>query len=59
MLGSAWIVPAAATLGALLSVAYSARFAFSTYLGPALRRAAASTPHDPPFGMWAAGRGCW
>jgi len=52
VLGSAWIVPAAATLGALLSVAYSARFAFSTYLGQ--RHAALpKTPHDPPFGMWA------
>ncbi|MBI5131939.1 MAG: monovalent cation/H+ antiporter subunit A [Rhodopseudomonas palustris] len=50
--GSVWIVPAAATLGALLSVAYSARFAVSTYLGRP-RAALTKHPHDPPFGMWA------
>ncbi|ABD89390.1 monovalent cation/H+ antiporter subunit A [Rhodopseudomonas palustris] len=52
ILGNAWIVPAAATLGALLSVAYSARFAFSTYLGSRCD-VLPKTPHDPPFGMWA------
>ncbi|MCG6204647.1 monovalent cation/H+ antiporter subunit A [Rhodopseudomonas sp. HC1] len=50
--GSIWIVPAAATLGALLSVAYSARFVFGTYLGQP-RAALDHHPHDPPFGMWA------
>ncbi len=50
--GSVWIVPAAATVGALLSVAYSARFAFSTYLGQP-RAELDHHPHDPPIGMWA------
>ncbi|WP_041798480.1 monovalent cation/H+ antiporter subunit A [Rhodopseudomonas palustris] len=50
--GSVWLVPAAATLGALLSVAYSVRFAVSTYLGRP-RAVLDVTPHDPPFGMWA------
>jgi multicomponent K+:H+ antiporter subunit A len=49
--GTAWIVPLAATLGALLSVAYSARFAFGVYLGPE-RSEYPHRPHDPPFGMW-------
>ncbi|QDL97710.1 monovalent cation/H+ antiporter subunit A [Rhodopseudomonas palustris] len=50
-MGQDWIVPVAATVGALLSAAYSARLAFATYLGR--RHAHASgTPHDPPVGMW-------
>jgi multicomponent K+:H+ antiporter subunit A len=50
--GNAWIIPASATIAALLSVAYSLRFAHGVYL----KRAAsthAHPPHDPPFGMWA------
>ncbi|MGP9814278.1 monovalent cation/H+ antiporter subunit A [Rhodopseudomonas sp. NSM] len=50
--GSVWLVPAAATLGALLSVAYSVRFAVSTYLGKP-RAVLDARLHDPPFGMWA------
>jgi multicomponent K+:H+ antiporter subunit A len=51
-MGLAWIVPVAATVGALLSAAYSARLAFATYLGR--RHAyAAGTPHDPSVGLWA------
>ncbi|TCP38904.1 monovalent cation/H+ antiporter subunit A [Rhodovulum marinum] len=51
--GSHWAVPAAATLGALLSVAYSFRFIAHVFLGP-VRDDYPSKPHDPPFGMWAA-----
>jgi multicomponent K+:H+ antiporter subunit A len=49
--GIAWLLPAAATLGALLSVAYSARFAYATYLGPK-RTDYPHKPHDPTFGLW-------
>ncbi len=47
------IVPVLATIGALLSVAYSFRFIFHTFFGP-VRDDYPSQPHDPPFGMWAA-----
>lgn len=47
------IVPVLATIGALLSVAYSFRFIWHTFFGP-VRDDYPSTPHDPPFGMWAA-----
>ncbi|WP_224817043.1 monovalent cation/H+ antiporter subunit A [Hasllibacter sp. MH4015] len=52
-LGSHYVVPIAATLGALLSVAYSFRFVAHVFLGPK-RDDYPATPHDPPFGMWAA-----
>ena len=51
--GNPWIVPVLATIGALLSVAYSLRFIFHVFAGPA-RDDYPSHPHDPPFGMWAA-----
>ncbi|MDW4500058.1 monovalent cation/H+ antiporter subunit A [Sulfitobacter sp. D35] len=51
--GSHYAVPALATLGALLSVAYSLRFVFHVFLGP-VRDDYPHKPHDPPFGMWAA-----
>ncbi|MCU4652712.1 monovalent cation/H+ antiporter subunit A [Roseibacterium sp. SDUM158016] len=51
--GSEWAVPVLATLGALLSVAYSFRFAVHVFLGP-VRDDYPHKPHDPPFGMWAA-----
>ena len=51
--GSDWAVPALATLGALLSVAYSFRFVGHVFLGP-VRDDYPHKPHDPPFGMWAA-----
>ena len=51
--GSAWAVPVLATLGALLSVAYSFRFVAHVFLGP-VRDDYPHKPHDPPFGMWAA-----
>jgi len=47
------IVPALATFGALLSVAYSFRFIFHTFFGP-VRDDYPSQPHDPGFGLWAA-----
>lgn len=49
--GNAWLLPVLATLGALLSVAYSARLAWRTYLGP-IRSDYPHHPHDPPFGLW-------
>ncbi|HKL55041.1 MAG: monovalent cation/H+ antiporter subunit A [Roseovarius sp.] len=51
--GNPWIVPVLATVGALLSVAYSLRFIFHVFAGPA-RDDYPAHPHDPPFGMWAA-----
>lgn len=51
--GNPYIVPALATLGALLSVAYSLRFIFHVFMGP-VRDDYPHKPHDPPFGMWAA-----
>jgi len=51
--GSHYAVPVLATLGALLSVAYSLRFISHVFLGP-VRDDYPHKPHDPPFGMWAA-----
>jgi multicomponent K+:H+ antiporter subunit A len=51
--GSAYTVPVLATIGALLSVAYSFRFISHVFLGP-VRDDYPSKPHDPPFGLWAA-----
>ena len=48
--GSAWIVPALATLGAALSVAYSLRYVGHVYFGP--RRPTPKAPHDAPAGLW-------
>ncbi|WP_172293464.1 monovalent cation/H+ antiporter subunit A [Pseudoruegeria sp. HB172150] len=50
---SHYFVPVLATLGALLSVAYSLRFIFHTFGGP-VRKDYPHKPHDPPFGMYAA-----
>ena len=52
-LGNAYFVPALATFGALLSVAYSLRFISHVFLGP-VRDDYPHKPHDPQFGMWAA-----
>jgi multicomponent K+:H+ antiporter subunit A len=49
--GNPWIMPTLATIGALLSVAYSARLAIAVYLGP-VRNDYPHHPHDPPPGMW-------
>ncbi len=51
--GNPWIVPVLATLGACLSVAYAFRFIFHVFGGP-VREDYPATPHDPPFGLYAA-----
>ncbi|MCO4842850.1 MAG: monovalent cation/H+ antiporter subunit A [Yoonia sp.] len=51
--GSHYALPVLATLGALLSVAYSFRFIAHVFLGP-VRDDYPSQPHDPGFGLWAA-----
>ena len=50
--GSTMAVSVAATIGALLSVAYSLRFIWHVFFGP-VRDDYPSKPHDPPLGMWA------
>ena len=45
------MVPVLATLGALLSVAYSFRFVDGRVLGPR-RDDYPRHPHDPPVGLW-------
>ena len=52
-LSNPYLVPALATLGSLMSAAYSYRFVSHVFLGP-VREDYPHTPHDPPFGMWAA-----
>jgi multicomponent K+:H+ antiporter subunit A len=47
-----WIVPALATFGSLMSVAYSFRFIVHVFFGP-VRDDYPHKPHDPPAGMWA------
>ncbi|THH37037.1 monovalent cation/H+ antiporter subunit A [Aliishimia ponticola] len=49
--GSHHAVPILATVGALLSVAYSFRFIVHVFFGP-VRDDYPSKPHDPPVGMW-------
>lgn len=49
--GPWWLVPAVATLGALLSVGYSVRFGLNTFFGPE-PESYPHPPHDPPVGMW-------
>ncbi len=49
--GNAWILAAGATAAALLSVAYSLRFALGVYLGPK-RADYPHPPHEPPAGLW-------
>ncbi len=51
--GNDWLLPALACLGALLSVAYSLRFAFHTFGGP-VRADYPHAPHDPGVGLWLA-----
>ncbi|MBL4808266.1 MAG: monovalent cation/H+ antiporter subunit A [Rhodobacteraceae bacterium] len=48
-----WLVPALATFGALLSVAYSLRYIMHVFAGKP-RNDYPATPHDPGFGLWAA-----
>ena len=49
--GYAWLVPALATIGALLSAAYSFRYIAHPFLG-AERKDYPHKPHDPGFGLW-------
>ncbi|PZX12925.1 multisubunit potassium/proton antiporter PhaA subunit /multisubunit potassium/proton antiporter PhaB subunit [Palleronia aestuarii] len=49
--GTHWFVPAAATLGALFSAAYSFRFIFHTFFGP-VRDDYPAKPHDPGAKLW-------
>jgi monovalent cation:proton antiporter len=49
--GNPWLFPVMATVGALLSAAYSARLIFHAFLGKE-RNDYPHHPHDPPFGMW-------
>jgi multicomponent K+:H+ antiporter subunit A len=49
--GNAWLLPVLATIGTVLSVAYSVRLAIWTYLGPALNDYP-HRPHDPSPGLW-------
>lgn len=51
-LGTSWAVPVAATVGALLSAAYSFRYVAHVFLGP-VRTDYPQAPHDPPIGLWA------
>lgn len=50
-LGLDLLFPVLATVAAVFSVAYSARFAIGTFLGP-VRGDYPHHPHDPPLGMW-------
>lgn len=49
--GQAWLFPLFATVGALLSAAYSARLVFHVFLGRK-RYDYLRPPHDPPASMW-------
>jgi multicomponent K+:H+ antiporter subunit A len=51
--GSAWLLPALAGLGALVSAAYSFRFITHVFFGPQ-RHDYPTTPHDPGLGFWIA-----
>jgi multicomponent K+:H+ antiporter subunit A len=48
--GQAWLFPVLCTVGALISVAYSARLAAAVFFGNP-RYASAHVPHDPPLAM--------
>ena len=50
-LGQPWVFPVLATLGALLSVAYSLRYIVHVYFGPR-RDDYPKAPHDPGVGLW-------
>ncbi len=47
LFGWPWLLPAAATIGAVFSVAYSARFIHDTFFGPETTELD-RTPHEPP-----------
>src|SRR3546814_11230002 len=48
--GNPWILPAAVTLGAVSSAAYSFRSVFHVFFGP-VRHAYPPLTHDPPLGI--------
>ncbi|SFS52975.1 monovalent cation/H+ antiporter subunit A [Brevundimonas viscosa] len=50
-LGQPWVFPVLATMGALLSVAYSLRYIVHVYFGPR-RDDYPKSPHDPGLGLW-------
>jgi multicomponent K+:H+ antiporter subunit A len=52
-LGNHWLMPVLATIGAMLSVAYSFRLIAHVFFGP-VRDDYPHKPHDPGFGLWAA-----
>ena len=52
MAGQPLLIGAIVTLAALLSVAYSARFAYGTYLGRSKLPAGAGHVHDPSPALW-------
>ena len=49
--GWRWLVPTAASLAALCSVAYSARLVHDTFFNGQPRNIPNPQPHEPPFGM--------
>ncbi|QIQ86911.1 monovalent cation/H+ antiporter subunit A [Erythrobacter sp.] len=49
--GMPWLMPAAVTLGALFSAAYSFRYVYAVYFGPK-REDYPKSPHDPGIGLW-------
>ncbi len=50
LFGAPWFLPAAATLGAIFSVAYSARFIHDVFFGPVTTQLD-RMPHEPPRWM--------
>ncbi|WP_251977857.1 monovalent cation/H+ antiporter subunit A [Salinicola avicenniae] len=48
--GLAWLIPVLATVGSLLSVAYSLRYVRNVFFGPKAEELPKS-PHEPPFFM--------
>ena len=52
-LGNPWLVPAIATLGAVLSVGYCLRYVAQLFFGQ-IRTDYPTKPHDPGLGLWLA-----
>lgn len=48
--GLSWLIPALATVGGILSVAYSIRLVHAVFYKPA-KEASPKTPHEPPYLM--------
>ncbi|MCC6510733.1 MAG: monovalent cation/H+ antiporter subunit A, partial [Pirellulaceae bacterium] len=49
--GSSWLIPSVVIVAAVVSFAYSMRYAIYVYFGKG-RRDYPKTPHDPKFGLW-------